>query len=258
MDKEVRFAQILEEVKRSGRSQGNHLTENQVRDAFSELELSEDRLKMVFDYLTKQHISVGDMEGEEEEISEEEMDFLQMYLDDLDGIKIYSDGEKKAYTIQAMAGDESAQQKIVEMYLKNVVDIAHLYTGQGVMIEDLIGEGNVALSTGVTMLGSQEKPEDCEGMLIKMVMDAMEELVKEDSDSDQVGQKALGRVNDVFEKAEKLSKDYGGKITVEDLCDEAHLTRKAVIDAMRISGNNIDCIVTPPELGGNDGDSLWK
>ena len=250
MDKEVRFAQILEEVKKTGREQGNMLTEDQLREAFSELSLDAERLKMVEDYLTSQHIGIGEPADTEELLTDEDRDYLQLYLDELEELPEYSDGEKRAYTMQAMAGDKSAQGRLIEIYLKNVVDIAKIYTGQGVLLEDLIGEGNLALTGGVTMLDSQEKPEDCEGMLIRLVMDAMEELVKDEGDSADTEKKALSRVNEIFEKAERLSKEYSRKITVEELCEEEKLSRKSVIDAIRISGFKLDCIELPDELKG--------
>ena len=159
MDKEVRFGQILESVKRNARENGNYITDEALSEAFTEIELDDDRLKMVKDYLATQKIKVGGEAPEEEEFTPEDMNFLQMYLDELELLPEYSDGEKKAYTIQAMAGEKEAQSKLTEMYLKDVVQISKIYNNQGVLIEDLIGEGNVALAAAVTMLDSQEKPE---------------------------------------------------------------------------------------------------
>ncbi len=252
MDKEVLFGQILEKVKRTAREQGNFISEDDLKESFKELDLDDNRLQMVRDYLATQKIMVSDKAPEniEEDFTPEDMNFLQMYLDELEMLPEYSDGEKRAYTIQAMAGEKGARSKLTEVYLKDVVQIAKIYNGQGVLIEDLIGEGNVALAAAVTMLDSQEKPEDCEGMIVKYVMDAMEELIKENNDSSEVSDKALARVNNIFEKADKLSKEYARKVTVEELCEEEHLSRKAVIDAIRISGFAIDSIETPDELKG--------
>lgn len=253
MDKEVRFAQILEQVKRKAREQGNFLAEGEVEEAFAEIELDESRLKMVRDYLESQKIKIGgEAPATEETLSDEDRNYLQMYLDELESLPEYSEGEKQAFIIQAMSGEATAFSKLTEVYLKDVVQIAKLYNGQGVLVEDLIGEGNVALASAVRMLGSQEKPEDCEGMIIKFIMDAMEELVKENNDSSEVADKALARVNDIFLKAEKLSKEYMRKVTVEELVEEEHLSRKAVLDAIRISGFKIDCIEIPDELKGEE------
>ena len=248
-NKEIQFAKTLEEIKRHAREQGNYLTDGEVEEAFAKLDLDDSRLKMVRDYLEAQKIKIGgEVPEAEEAFSEEDKNYLQMYLDELESLPEYTEGEKQAYIIQAMSGEVSAFSKLTEVYLKDVVQIAKLYNGQGVLVEDLIGEGNVALATAVRMLGSQEKPEECEGMIIKFIMDAMEELVKENNDSSEVADKALARVNDIFLKAEKLSKEYMRKVTVEELVEEEHLSRKAVLDAIRISGFKIDCIEMPDEF----------
>ena len=62
------------------------------------------------------------------------------------------EGEKEAVTISAMAGDRDAQKRLIEIYIPKVVEVAKLYAGQGVFVEDLIGEGNLAVTIGVTQL----------------------------------------------------------------------------------------------------------
>jgi len=128
------------------------------------------------------------------------------------------------------------------MYLPKVVEIAKLYAGQGVFVEDLIGEGNVALSMGVTMLGCLEKKEEAEGMLMKMVMDAMEDFISDSMEETQKDNKVLKKVNQVAEKARELSEELRRKVTVEELCTETGLSEKAVRDAMRLSGYTIEDI----------------
>ena len=75
-------------------------------------------------------------------------------------------GQKEAITLSAMAGERDAQQSLISVYLPQVVEISKLYAGQGVFLEDLIGEGNVALAMGVTMLGCLENASEAEGMLM--------------------------------------------------------------------------------------------
>lgn len=53
MNKEVLFAQTLEQVRKTAKEQGNCISEEQVKDAFAELDLSGEQLQMVFDYLLK-------------------------------------------------------------------------------------------------------------------------------------------------------------------------------------------------------------
>jgi RNA polymerase primary sigma factor len=242
MEQEILFAKTLEEVKSTAKEQGNCIRKEQVEEAFAELKLNEQQMEMVYDYLEKHKIGIGESVDLDEYLTDKEKNYLQNYLDELEQLPEYTDGEKHAYTIAAMAGETDAQKKLTEMYLKNVVDVAKLYSGQGVFLEDLIGEGNLALTFGTGMLGSLEKPEEADGMLIKLVMDAMEEFIAENADSDKINKKALERVNKVLDKAKELAEALGRNVTVAELAEETGLSEKAIRDAMRISGYKIDYI----------------
>ena len=77
-NQEILFAKTLEKVKRLAREQGNSIRKEQVEEAFQVLALSKEQLAMVFEYLEKYHITIGESAAEEEDIlSEEEIDYLE-------------------------------------------------------------------------------------------------------------------------------------------------------------------------------------
>lgn len=242
MDKEIWFAKTLEQVRQQARAQGSSISEEQVREAFRELELSDTQLQMVFDYLKKQKIGIGEPVDADEYLTAAERSYLQDYLDEIAALPVYSPGEIEGYTIAAMAGEADAQAKLVEVYLKDVTDIAKLYTGQGVLLEDLIGEGNLALTFGVGMLGSLEQPREAQGMLAKMIMDAMEEQIQETAANEKTDRRVADRVNRVAEKAKELAEELHRKVTPEELAAETGLSAKSIRDAMRMSGFKIEDI----------------
>ena len=139
-----------------------------------------------------------------------------------------------------MAGEKAAKQKVIEILLPDVVDLAKLYTGQGVCIEDLIGEGNVALSMGVEMLGCLEKPSEVQGMLGKMIMDAMESIIENDVQEKKIDNKVVNKVNAIAKEAKELAETLQKKITVEELMRETNLGEKEIRDAIRMSGKKIE------------------
>lgn len=243
MDKEIWFAKTLEQVKQQAREQGSCISEEQVQEAFRELELSDAQLQMVFDYLKKQKIGIGEPVNIDEYLTDEERSYLQDYLDEIAALPAYSQGQIEGYTIAAMAGETDAQAKLVEIYLKDVVDIARLYAGQGVLLEDLIGEGNLALTFGTGMLGSLEKPEEAQGMLAKMIMDAMEEHIQENASSEKTDRKVADKVNQIADRARELAEELHRKVTPEELAEETGLSVKSIRDAMRMSGFKIEDIV---------------
>lgn len=211
-------------------------------DAFSGLSLSGEQMQMVYDYLLQSKIGIGQHLDPEEYLTEKEMDYLEEYLSEIEGLGDVTEGEKEAITLSAMAGDADAQTRLTEIYLKEVPQIAKLYAGQGVYLEDLIGEGNVALAIGVSMLGSQESAQEALGLLGKMIMDAMESYIRENTDAKKLDAKVADKVNLVADKARELSEELRRNVTVQELAEESGLSENAIRDAIRMSGFKIEGI----------------
>lgn len=239
-EQEILFAKTLEQVKKLAREQGGNIERSKVLEAFAGLNLSEEQLEMVFDYLQKNKIGIDAPAEAEEGLSQEETDYLEEYCKELEALRQYSEGEKEAVTLSAMAGEKDAQKELICIYLPQVVELSKLYAGQGVFLEDLIGEGNMALAAGVTMLGCLEHAKEAEGMLIRMVMDAMEESITENLEESDKNRKVLARVDKVAEKAKELAEDLQRKVTAEELAEETGMSEKMIRDAMRISGYTIE------------------
>lgn len=234
------FAQTLEQVRQHAADQGGWISEEDVQEAFAPLGLSGEQLQMVYDYLIKQRIGIGAPVNPDDYLTEEEKNYLQNYLDELESLPKASPGEKEAVTLSAMAGDSDAQSRLAVIYLPDVVEVARLYSGQGVPLEDLIGEGNLALSMGVSMLGALEHASEAQGMLGRMMMDAMEDLIQEQQSAEKADQKMTERINRVMDAARVLSEELHRKVTVEELAQETKLSEKSIRDAMRLSGHQIE------------------
>lgn len=247
MNRELQFAKTLEEVKKKAKEQGNCISEEQIKEFFSELSLTEEQFQMVYDYLKQHKIGIGEPVNPDDYLSEEEADYLAAYLEQLKEFPEVSDGEKEAITLSAMAGDADAQNRLIQIFLPQVAEIAKLYAGQGVFLEDLIGEGNIALTVGVTMLGALEHASEAQGMLGKMIMDAMEDFIAEDAAEAQKDRQLADKVNLVADKANELADDLHRKVTVEELMQETGMSRKSILDAIRISGDKIEAILSPDD-----------
>lgn len=239
-NQEVLFARTLEAVKKQAKEQQNCISEQQVRDAFEQLHLSEEQFSLVFDYLKKHKIGIDEPVDLDEYLSDEEMDYLEEYKKELAMLEEVSEGEKEATILSAMAGERDAQKRLISLYLPQVVEVSKLYSGQGVFLEDLIGEGNVALSMGVAMLGCLEHAKEAEGMLMKMIMDAMENCINENMQEADKDQKVVDRVNKVADKARELAAELHRKVTVEELAEESGMSEKMIREAMRMSGFAIE------------------
>lgn len=233
--------------------QGNRISKDEVREAFAELALEEAQLALVYDYLEKHKIRVDGgslsetcpegaegVDASEENLTEEETDYLQEYVRSLQELPVLSGGEKEALFLSAMAGEVSAKKRLMEAFLPQVPDMAKIYAGQGVYLEDLIGQGNMALSEGVSMLGAAENAQDAEGMLAWFIMEAMEKLIAEGQDNRNADRELEERVNHIAEKAKELADDLRRKVTVKELAGETGIPEEEIRDVYRISGYVIE------------------
>ena len=184
-------------------------------------------------------------EPEEEPQGEDEKpDVLKLYMEELGQLRSTGDQAGPVFLKRLMSGDKSVYNEAVEHYLPRVVEIARLYEGQGVLKEDLIGEGNMALAVGLSALEMNEDEQEAESMLIRMIMDAMEKLVIEEAG----GMEAINKAADVVEKVaagvEELYKTLGRDVAAEELLAETELLPEEVEEAIRLSEGKIEHLRT--------------
>ncbi|MEE3497261.1 MAG: RNA polymerase sigma factor region1.1 domain-containing protein [Butyrivibrio sp.] len=240
-NKEKEFAETLKLVTRTARENRNIISKEEVKEAFADLDLSDEQFEMVFEYLRNHKIGVDEPAPEtEEEFTEEEKNYLDDYINSLKLLPTFSDGEKEAIKIAALAGESDAKLKLIDMYLPLVVDVAKMYADQGVYIEDLIGEGNYALTRGVNMLDAVGEPQEIESFLYKLMLDAMENIIEQDLEEAAGGQKVVKLVQEVADKAKELADDLRRKVTVQELMEETGWDEDKIRTAIKFSGDNIE------------------
>ncbi len=235
---EEQFLLDMKELLEQAKRQGGKVTEEEVRDAF-ETPLNEQQYEVVRNYLDDNHVGIGRAVDIERLLTPEEEKYLREYGRELTSLEQPDPDVLDAVKLNAMAGETEAQNELATYMLPKVVDIAKLYAGQGVYIQDLIGTGNMALMAGVKLLAPLSGPEEVEGDLAQRVMNAMEELINEDMGSAAIGEDALEKVNRVAEAAHELAQELGRKVTVMELVGEGEFTEDEVMDAIRFCDNKI-------------------
>ncbi len=172
------FLKILESLKASARTKKNTLDYDEILKAFEGVELTEDKMDVIFEYLEKNHIDVMQVKSEEDAAddllleSEEDIllsdndeielindvdvlegvsteDPVRMYLKEIGNVPLLSGEEEVELAKRVEAGDEEAKKALTEANLRLVVSIAKKYVGRGMPFLDLIQEGNMGLMKAV-------------------------------------------------------------------------------------------------------------
>lgn len=239
VQKEQEFMALLQKTLKQARENGGLISRDEIAEIFDSISLQESQLAQVEDYLKANKIIVGAQAGDLDALPEKERDFLSSYMEIVDSVPKVSDSVLDALKISAMAGERSAQKELSEQMLGSVVDIARLYSGQGVSIEELVGVGNEALVTGVRLLGYLESPDEVEGELGKRIMDSMEDLISSMLDDHATDRRIEDLVNLVADKAHELAEELGRKVTPMELAGEGDVTSDQIMEAVRLTGGKI-------------------
>ena len=237
--KQVLFLERLKNTADKAAENGNMITEEELKGFFADLELSDAQMTQVREFLKSKGVGIDEALPIEEVITEEEMNHLREYEEMIDSIEIPSDNILDAVKLSAMAGERDAQRKLTEYSLKKVVDIARLYAGQGVYMEDLIGAGNEVLLIAVTQLAPLDKPDEVDGYLGRRIMDAMEDVIAANLDEKAAEKEVEARVNLVADRAKELAQELGRKVSVMELAAEYDMDPEDIREAVRLSGNAI-------------------
>lgn len=212
----------LEAAVSFARTHKNKIAEQNFLNIFGELAQDESKRELIEEYLKEKHIKVLKQEEEEEESVEsyemdldaEDMKAINFYYEELKELPFLTDREKERITKKALEGDEEAKTKLINMYLPDVVELAKMYTGHGIPVEDLIGEGNIALMLATSMLECVDTVEEVEGYIGKIIIDTLEKLVNEDTEEENL----------IVKLGKKLKKDAGeDEILYEEMSDDEKL-----------------------------------
>lgn len=237
------FLKKLDSLKETAFLCGGVITEEQISEVFPELD--DAKKKYLEDYLKSQHIGIGEAIDPDSYMTGEDINLLEMYMESLDETVRLSDSKKRVMMMDALGGDKEAKNALISHYLPDVVDTAKLYTGQGVNIMDLIGEGNVALAIAMQSLEVCEAIEDVEPLVMKMVMNAMEECIGAEGNSESIDEKVVELTNKVLAKAKEMADELLRKVTVTELAKEADISEKRIRELLVISKELNDLIDNP-------------
>lgn len=161
------FMETLRAVAEVCRTSTNPLSKEEILNYFEGMELSEEQVEMIYQYLQlPPEVQTGEPEPEEEEEQpvveseeEEENIYFQMYLDDLEQIEEMSEDEMQGAYKKLLDGDSAVIGTICESWLGTIAQMAIPYAAQGANLEDVIQEGNMGLLIKLSELaGAREVP----------------------------------------------------------------------------------------------------
>lgn len=230
------FANAINALKEIAKSYENMLALDDIKEELKDLELTQDQLHAVCDYLIENKVQIVDYVKEKEETPEEKEEdsrFLKMYMEE---IKEYQDIPKERLEKifwKAVENDDSAKEELITGYLNKIADIARIYRGQGVLLEDLIQEGNMGLLNGIFAAVGQQEIEDVESYLMQHICESMEAAIYESEAENKAEDYLVKQIDEVDRCINAFEKENNRKPLVEELAELLKKDAEEVKDIMK-------------------------
>ena len=242
MEGKTEFLKKLNELVAVVRDNGNQVAVDEVKTYFSGMNLNEEQIELVFDYLLAQKVVVKgyikmDMPEAKEQVvlTEEEEAYLKEYEEDLKAFKDISEQERQELLAKVLKGDSNAKSRLIELYLKEVVEIAKEMHHPEVFLGDLVQEGNVGLILGVDMLTDVETAHQT---ITEQIRQSMQMLIEEHTELSNRDKKMVEKVAMLDESITALTEELGRKVTIDELAVYMGMTEDEIEDILKLTGED--------------------
>ncbi len=252
--KEEQFLRILNAIKQEAGENDNFIDKEYLDELLEELHLEREQYDMVLQYLENSKIKIrmqemetvtdatsntDFQESEREEDTTDTVSHINFYQDEVNALLKISGEESGLLYQQLIGGDKKAKEQITFQYLERVMGLAKLYEGQGVPYEDLVQEGNIGLLMGLDMLGCCESMEEIPGFLGKMIMDAMEACIHEQSRESDLEEMIVKKAEMINKAALNIKEERQRNANISEIEEILGMTEEEVREILTVAGEHI-------------------
>ena len=177
--------------------------------------------------------------AEEEKITftDDEEAYLKEYLEDLKAFKKEAEGERENLYEKVAWGDEIARQRLIELYLLEVVEIAKEMYHPEVFLGDLIQEGNVGLILGIEMISGKDGAHE---FIVSQIKESIQALIEEHTELKNRDKKMVEKVSLLDESITNLTEELGRKVSIDELAVYMGMDEEEILDILKLTGEETE------------------
>lgn len=270
-----KLLECMEEIKKIAVSQQGYLTKEEINQYLNDMELDESQMEAVYQYLCANHITVagydyvssetempeeqdsleepetvseiskGKMQQEAEHVNTKAQRNLKIYQQEVLALKSRTGQQETELIKRFLNGETQLRDEILHGQLEKVIHIARTYQKRGVVLEEIIAEGNMGLMNAMVVLEqNRESFRNPEGepdidkvysALELEIRQAMERMIDETMDNRDWEETIVARTNLLHEAAKYLAQELGRAATQEELSEYTRIPLEEIRDIMGIS-----------------------
>ena len=243
------FLKQLEDLLDYAKAKESKISKKEIQDYFSEMNLKEEQLTLVYAYMAEHNVEVEGfaLEKKEEKMTAEDSRYLKFYRREINALPARDEVYMAEIYKKLSAGDEAVKTIVVESHLKRVVTLASKYKNRGVLLEDLIQEGNIALIEAVErlcgmteMVSENGKSSSVKKEIDRAVRAHLIELVDEIQAENGWENTIVAKTNLIHEATKVLAEDLGRIANIHELAEYTKMAEEEIAEFAELSLDKIE------------------
>jgi len=221
-----------------GKKKGE-LTEKQIGDALSGVELTPNEIDILYEQLDKlniDYLGAGDDKAANTNASDIIAidDPVRMYLKEIGKVPLLKAEEEIVLAKGMEDGELSAKQKLAEANLRLVVSIAKRYVGRGMQFLDLIQEGNLGLIKAVEKF-DYRKGYKFSTYATWWIRQAITRAIADQARTIRIPVHMVETINKLIRVSRRLLQELGREPQPEEVAKEMGISEEKVRGIMKIA-----------------------
>lgn len=263
-----KFLEMVNEIKNIAVTQGGKLTKEEILSYLGDMQLSEEQLQALYQYLGAHAIEIENYEYKpdkdmlramtENEPEEQQEEVLsgedkedrsernrRLYREELDAWNDYNDTVTEEEIVRFLQGERALRDRIIESRLHRVTEMTKEYRKREAPVEELIAEGNLGLLEGMLVIEENTERYLLEngkadlaafwGTLELEAKLAMERYIDEELHNKDQESAMLAKTNLLHEATKYLAEENGKIPTVQELSSYTHILEEEILQIMGLS-----------------------
>ena len=260
---EEKFLAKLAELLEIAKKKKNVIEDTELINHFSdckEIELTSERMALIFEYLEEHNVDVLTITEEDEEpdddmilaVADDDLDVdvehidlsvpdgvsiedpVRMYLKEIGKVPLLSAEEEIELAKRMETGDEDAKKKLAEANLRLVVSIAKRYVGRGMLFLDLIQEGNLGLIKAVEKF-DYRKGYKFSTYATWWIRQAITRAIADQARTIRIPVHMVETINKLIRVSRQLLQELGREPLPEEIAEEMDIPVERVREILKIS-----------------------
>ncbi len=266
------FEECLEKLIKDAESRKNFIEYSEIDKYFPGMDLSNERIDQIVDYLANRGIDVLRTDLNEDallmdfeddlksidELSDEDLeaeidldldlselenninieDHVRMYLKEIGKVPLLTSEEEIELAKRMEEGDEEAKARLAEANLRLVVSIAKRYVGRGMQLLDLIQEGNLGLMKAVKKF-DYRKGYKFSTYATWWIRQATTRAIADQARTIRIPVHMVETINKLLRVSRQLLQELGREPTNEEIAERMEIPVSRVREIMKISQDPI-------------------